>query len=95
MLREMSSVQWLQWKAFMQLRPFHYDEERADIRVAQIAMAIWNAQLAKGKNPQFRKITDFLGMKWGDYSAAEMFAVPEKDEQDEWDNLRAYAESLK
>jgi hypothetical protein len=94
MLREMSSVQWLQWRAFMQLRPFHFDQERADVRAAMIAAAIWNVQIAKGKGKKQLSIKDFLGMKWGDYSAAELFAVPEIDERDEWDSLRAYAESI-
>jgi len=93
MLREMSSVQWLQWKVFMTLRPFQHDEERADVRSAQITTAIWNAQIAKSKNPVFRKIVDFLKVKWGDSSPAELFEpTSPKSEQDKWDDLRAYAE---
>ena len=91
----MTSGQWLQWKTFMALHPFHYDQERADIRAALIALAIWNVQIAKSggqQKPTFRKIEEFL-MTWGDAETAQMFAT-KKTDRDMWDELKLYAESI-
>lgn len=78
----------------MQLRPFHYDEERADVRAAMVALSIWNVQIAKSsKNPVFRKIREFL-MGWGDSDIIELFGDRRQTERDRWDDLKRYAEAV-
>lgn len=75
MLRGMSAIQWLHWKAYMSLAPF--GEERDDIRAALVAQSIWNVQIAKaqgawdaskrkhGSRPVMRPIDDFV-LRFGD-----------------------------
>ena len=67
MLNEITYMQWLHWKVYMQAAPFA--EERMDLRFASVVAAIWNVQIAKltGKNatPKFREIDDVV-LRFGD-----------------------------
>lgn len=64
----MSSDEWHDWRAYMALEPTVADI--LPIIGAQIAQAIWNVQIAKGKstknpNPQMASITEFI-LRFGD-----------------------------
>ena len=69
MLRGISAPQWQRWKTYLQLAPS--GEDRADLRAALIAQAIWNVQIAKtakrGSQPAYRALKDFV-LRIGDAS---------------------------
>lgn len=72
MLRDMSAQEWLHWQVLAGLNAWHESEERADLRAAKIAQALWNVEIAKaqgawdaakkkkGARPVFRPISDFI-----------------------------------
>lgn len=43
----MSWIQWMHWKAYMQLSPF--GEERDDLRAALVAWSVWSVEIAKSQ----------------------------------------------
>lgn len=74
MLRGMSASQWLEWRVLMGLNAMMMSEDRADLRAAIVACAIWNVQIAKsakkGTQPTFRTPQEFLP-QWGDAPKAK------------------------
>lgn len=90
MLREMTSAQWCQWKAFLELEPVHLSEERADHRAASIAAAVWNAAFWSHSSQQHRSFREFLA-SWGDNMS---FFEPPKRQSSLWDDIKDYAASI-
>lgn len=54
----MSSKQFLEWRHYAELEPF--DEERADIRTADIVRTLWNIARDTKKHPEPFKLKDFV-----------------------------------
>ena len=61
-------MQFTHWRVYMKmLAPF--GEERMDVRIASIAAAVWNVQIAKatkqGTDPKYRDIEELV-LRFGD-----------------------------
>jgi hypothetical protein len=78
MLSQITWEQLVEWMAFAEVEPF--DEERADMRAAQITSAIVNVNRAKGASPV--SVSDVL-LRFGDYEP------PRKT----WQQLKAAAKA--
>lgn len=58
MLRSITATQLAEWRAYAMLEPF--DEERADIRAAQITWAIVNVNRDTRRHPRPLPLSDFV-----------------------------------
>lgn len=86
MLEQITWKQFLEWEAFAQLEP--YDEERADIRAAQIVTTLANINRDRKKRRTAYKISDFL-LRFGD-SANEKRSTHQKS----WQQMKAISKTL-
>lgn len=104
----MSASQWLEWKTLMTLSPFILAEDRADVRSAQIACAVWNVQIAiaqgswdyaarngnqTGSRPEFRQVHEFLS-QWGDMPNPHPQEEMKEPGQGLFDSIKEYFDQL-
>jgi len=85
MLGQITWRQFLEWEAFSELEPF--DEERADIRSAQIVAALANIHRDRKKRRTPFKLSDFL-LQFGD--STKVGRAPGKT----WQQMKALGKSL-
>lgn len=78
MLREISSIEWFEWKAFIELEGIA--EERADYRAALIVQALWDVALAKVGKKNHVPLADYV-LKFGDNARPKRPTKPTIEEQ--------------
>lgn len=81
MLQEIDAVQWAEWREYARLNPF--DEERMDIRFAQIAWIIANVNRDPKKQRQPFALEDFV-LRFGDAPALKA-----KKKEQTWQEMKA------